>query len=170
MAEEMTETHASKESGVSGRLTTKGSRPVRKREPKQALHLVTVTPETKKDSRGEKAPDSTESKCQSAKSGFRFRESLHEAVGKRFKDIIDGLVKIIDEGNPAGAKVLFDALAKLEADPGKIEHQSEVGALLSDLLGPDFQWNEAQQEDQHGDTDTEEAGVEVGSNNLNPEN
>jgi hypothetical protein len=169
MAEEMAEAIASNESKQAGRSTANSNKTARKREPGKAQEPVPLAPETKDDSRGEKAPDSTEPKCQSAASGFSYRESLHEAVGKRFKEIINGLIKIIDQGNPAGAKVLFDALAKLQADPDKVEHQSEVGMILSDLLGPDFEWNKAQQEDEHDKTETAEAGIDAGSIGREPE-
>lgn len=159
MAEEMAVAIATKVSEGTCRSTTRDNNPARKSNSKEASSSLTMIPESKLGIREEAAPDSSKSECQTAESNFDFRLMLQQAIAKNFNKIMDGLMKIIDEGNPAGAKVLFDALAKLKADPGKIEHQSEVGAILSDLLGPDFEWNEAQGPDKDKPDETANVGL-----------
>jgi hypothetical protein len=169
MAEEMAKAAACQETRRTGRPTENDSEPARKREVMKAPEPVTLAPESKESLRDEVALDSDGGESKSAASGFDFRESMYEAVAEYFPKIIKGLMVGIEKGNASGAKVLFDALAKLAANPGKVEHQKEVGVIFTDLVGPDFDWEKGQIAGPHELTETAEAGIDVGSGDREPE-
>ncbi len=162
MAEEMANAIATEESRRKGRSTTKNNKPARSKKSEKSSVDVSVVPEAKENPSQEAASDSCESECQTAAPGFHFREGFHEALATNFTKIIDGLVKGNDKGGPGGTRALFDALAKLAANPGDVEHQSEAGIILSDLLGPGFDWSNAQHEDHNMATESDQVGVDVG--------
>jgi len=170
MAEEMAETIAITESKRTGRSTSKNNKSAGDRDPGRASQPVAVALKSKENRRKKNAPETGKSECHAEVADFDFHRELKRIIADKFKPIVDGLLDIIDQGNPAGARVLFDALAKLESDPDKLEHQSEVGIALSDLLGPDFDWGDPQYEDQYGITKTAETGAGNGIGASEPEN
>jgi hypothetical protein len=161
MAEEMANAIATKESKRTGRSITKNNKTARLTKSEKSSVAVGVAPETTENPQQEAAPDSGDSESQTAQSGFDFRESFHAALANNFSKIIEGLMKGNDKVNPAGSRMLFDALAKLAANPGKVEHQTEAGIILSDLLGPGFDWNSVQHEDRNMATESDQAGVDA---------
>jgi hypothetical protein len=158
MAEKMANATAGNECELTGTSTTKYNNPARARETKKAVELVTIAPVAE-----ERVPVSGSSECQSAKSNFDFSGILHQAIAKHFDKIVDGLIMDIDQGNPSGAKVLFATLARLKADPDKVELQSEAGVILSNLLGPGFDLFSEQHEQQHNAAENPEAVVDGGT-------
>jgi len=170
MAEEMAETIAITESKRTGRSTSKNNKSAGDRDPGRASQPVAVALKSKENRREKNSPETGKSECQAEVADFNLHKNLKETIAKKFKPIVDGLLTILGQGNPAGAKVLLDALAKLESDPDKFEHQSEVGIVLSDLLGPDFDWGDPENEDQYGITETAETGVGNGIGASEPEN
>ncbi|MGD0912130.1 MAG: hypothetical protein ABR928_09545 [Terracidiphilus sp.] len=170
MAEEMANAIAAKESNRTDRSTAKYNMTVRKKETEKAQEPVTVASETKEKPREEVALNSVGAQGKSEESNFDYYESLQRAVAEHFPKIIEGLMKIIDLGNPAGAKVLFDGLAKLKSSPGKVEHQTEVGVILSDIFGPGFDLQKVEDDaDNPNATESADAGIHVGIGGREPE-